>query len=348
MSRPEHKAWKRLEGVIGDDIGEILRTGDTPKGSVAPLTLSDEMTTYLVDQVAGMPWVDHLTLIAAVFTAQGMTRNTIFATLCCLHPRFKTFFRSLDGDRRNAWNAERNVLSYLKGEFVRAESLVDTVEPAGLWFEELLRRDVIGQNAFWGARAVMEAKQEWLRAIGYRKEEAAPYIIPFSVNVAGLFVWPIDGVSPQFMAKAKHLAEGILIPLQSLVAGALFGLVAIDLCTSAGIGLDELQCVRLDQEGLVRLEHVRHSGAVSTAVIFAPVIGAMRRPFSSTRAQWVTPCSPFPVRRGCSAGGIGTSGNVDGTFHVRACAPFRLTLRLDSLARHDLFAQNRLSSVSSE
>jgi hypothetical protein len=77
MGRPEHTAWQRLEGVIADDIREILRTGDTPKGSVAPLALSDEITTYLLDQVAGMPWVDHLTLIAAVFTAQGMTRNTI-------------------------------------------------------------------------------------------------------------------------------------------------------------------------------------------------------------------------------------------------------------------------------
>ena len=109
--------------MITDDIREILRAGGTPKGSVAPLALSDEIPTYLLDQVAGLPWIDHLTLIAAVFTAQGMTRNTIFAMLCCLCPCFKTFFRPLDDDRKNTWNAESNVLFYLKGEFLPGDSI---------------------------------------------------------------------------------------------------------------------------------------------------------------------------------------------------------------------------------
>src|SRR6266566_405247 len=73
--------------------------------------------------------------------------------------------------------------SYLL-EFVRAEALSGTSPVVGLWFVELLEREVVG-NIVNGSHEVVEAKQIWLRAQGYGEDEDE-LIRPFLTDTPGV------------------------------------------------------------------------------------------------------------------------------------------------------------------
>ena len=116
-------------------------------------------------------------------------------------------------------------------EFVRAERLMDDGSPEGLWFEDLLRRKLIGLGPRSGTEEEVRAKQEYLRSWGYGDEDKADLKIqPFLSGVAGLLNWP--KAEAAFMKDAQSLAEGVLIPVEPLYAAAMFGLLALGVCLS--------------------------------------------------------------------------------------------------------------------
>lgn len=95
MGEVRGASWQRLEGKIADAIFAIPSGTGTSRDEARMAEISDEIVHYLHDQVAGMPWMDHLALIAAVLNARGMSEKTILSILYSLHPRFWTFFETL-------------------------------------------------------------------------------------------------------------------------------------------------------------------------------------------------------------------------------------------------------------
>lgn len=166
--------------------------------------------------------------------------------------------RTIDKARlgRNGFTDERNVVFL---EFLKAEPLVEGIAPEGLWFADLLRVGVLGNKPRFGSPEEVRVKQTWLRQWGYGEDETLnEFTIPFSTNCPGLLTWPDEkkssgGSLGQFMDEAQKRTTGALIPVETLYAAATFGLLSIDLVTSTGMRLNELQQVSLSPQCLIRL-----------------------------------------------------------------------------------------------
>lgn len=134
-------------------------------------------------------------------------------------------------------------------EYVRAERLVGDGPPKGLWFENLLRRQLLGKGPANGTLAEVRSKQEYLRSWGHGDEEKTNQkAYPFQSKVGGLLAWPrADGA---FMADAQPLAEGVLVPVEPLYAATLFGLLALDIFTTTGMRINEAMQIRMSPDCL--------------------------------------------------------------------------------------------------
>lgn len=122
-----------------------------------------------------------------------------------------------------------------------------------LWFSELLRNDLLGKHATWGARAVLASKQAWLQAHGYI-QQGVDRLAPFDTDISELLGWPSSYQITHFIAKAQQVAEGVFVPLESLYHAATIGLLALDLCTTTGLQVSELLRLRLSPEHLIRIQ----------------------------------------------------------------------------------------------
>ncbi|HEY3367684.1 MAG TPA: hypothetical protein VGK74_21705 [Symbiobacteriaceae bacterium] len=145
-------------------------------------------------------------------------------------------------------------------EFVHAEHLVGDGPAEGLWFEELLRRGLLGNGPRHGTEEEVHAKQEYVRAWGYGDDEKPEALTtPFHGMTAGLLTWP--KAEALFMSDAQRAAEGVLIPIEPLYAAAMFGLLALDTFTTTGMRINEAMQIRMTPECLKRVTQPAPPGA---------------------------------------------------------------------------------------
>lgn len=166
-------------------------------------------------------------------------------------------FQALQG--QGAFTDERNT-KFL--ELVKAERLADEAPAQGFWFEELLRRGVLGQGPrYITDQEIAAQQQKWLRCWGYEAEGVRNRVIPFWTQISGLLTWPQARGEAAFMRKAQTKAQGILIPVEPFYAAATFGLLAVDLFTTTGMRINEAMQIRLGDDCFVRLKLPVPSGA---------------------------------------------------------------------------------------
>lgn len=135
-------------------------------------------------------------------------------------------------------------------EFVRAERLGGGVPPEGLWFTELLKRDMLGQVH---CKKDWPMKRAWLEAWGYRDHISQKGSSPFWTQVSGLLAWSATGGDSAFMSTAQEKAEGVLLPVEVFHEAVTFGLLAIDLFTTTGMRANEAMQIRLSPHCFVRI-----------------------------------------------------------------------------------------------
>lgn len=148
--------------------------------------------------------------------------------------------------RKGTFSLERN--SYLL-EFVRAESLDRTSPAVGLWFLELLERDVLGKITE-GSREVVAAKQAWLREQGYGEDEEG-ITQPFQVQTSGVLLCTKTSGDGDFMRSAKERTGVIFIPIEPFFTAAAFGMVALHIFTANGMRIGEILQLRASPECIV-------------------------------------------------------------------------------------------------
>jgi hypothetical protein len=152
------------------------------------------------------------------------------------------------------WNTY--LLEYMGAEPVGGASAVD-LDP---WFIELIRRDVLGGG--WHLRGTapeIASKQAWLRGWGYGDEETPRGHTPFAVGVGGLLSWERSGDA----TFTRHgAAEGhCWIPIEGLYAGALFGVLAVDVFTTTGMRMNEALQIRIEKDCFLELTVPAPQGA---------------------------------------------------------------------------------------
>lgn len=118
-------------------------------------------------------------------------------------------------------------------EFIRAESIEHDSVPEGLWFNELIEKNVLG---LWTKNRPVEEHEEILNFLslwGYKSEnEQKP--TPFFSRHKGIIT------SSTFITLHKDKAEGLLIDVEPFYAACTFGLLAIDILTTTGSRKSEL------------------------------------------------------------------------------------------------------------
>jgi len=143
-------------------------------------------------------------------------------------------------------------------ECVKVERLADTAPPEEWWFTDLLKRNMLAQGPRHGTPEEIAARQAWLRAWGYGEEGDDTPTAPFMSHTAGLLCWAdrtnygssSDGL---FLSGAQEKAQGVLIPVESLYAASLLGLLALDVLTSTGMRMNELLQMSISRKCLVQL-----------------------------------------------------------------------------------------------
>lgn len=136
-------------------------------------------------------------------------------------------------------------------EFVKAERLGSDVPAEGLWFVEPLKMGLFSSKLYCGSKKDVPALVTWLEAWGYAEPGEDRYTSPFWTQISGLLNW--SKVNSAFMTRAQEKAEGVLIPVEPLYAGAMFGLLAVDLFTTTGMRANEAMQARLSEDCFVRL-----------------------------------------------------------------------------------------------
>jgi hypothetical protein len=113
--------WNDLDGHVAPAILCAPRTGSDPAGTWPKVHA--RVLGYLMRNVRGKPWIDHLALIAAVMTAQRRDAWTVESTLKMLHPRFASLFPLFALDDVRQWTIEPHLVSYLRGEVLAQDPL---------------------------------------------------------------------------------------------------------------------------------------------------------------------------------------------------------------------------------
>ncbi len=152
-------------------------------------------------------------------------------------------------NRKEGFAPERN--SYLL-EFVRAEALDGKSPVVGLWFLELLERQVLGKGPQQGTQEEVEEKQAWLRSQGYGDEENEDELIdPFRCDVSGVLLPSKSSGDGDFVKYARERTGALFIPVESFCVAATFGMVALHIFTANGMRIGELLQLRASSECIV-------------------------------------------------------------------------------------------------
>jgi hypothetical protein len=143
-------------------------------------------------------------------------------------------------------------------EFIGAENLDDAGAPrdldALLWFGDLLRYGVLGNNARRGTAEEVRRKQAYLRSWGYGTEGGEEESSPFDPRQPGPLVGShADGTS-EFMDDAQQRTDGMLLLVEPLFAAVTFGLACLDFFTTTGARMTELLQLSLSPDCLYTME----------------------------------------------------------------------------------------------
>jgi integrase len=138
-------------------------------------------------------------------------------------------------------------------EFLGAERLGSDAPPQTLWFDDLLRRGLFSNVRGRRITTDLAAEQAWLRAWGYGREGSRHRAVPFYSAIPGLLTRSQESGDATFMRVAQTKTDGLLIPLDSLLAAATLGLLAVDLFTTTGMRINEAMQIRLTEDAFVRL-----------------------------------------------------------------------------------------------
>lgn len=107
-----------LEGKVAREVLCAPKTGGDPKSNGHWPDIYSRSIGYLVRNVVGKPWADHLVLVAAVLSAQRYDPSTIQGCLCSINPRLTDLFQEMQIETFDEWNAEECMIAYLKGELI--------------------------------------------------------------------------------------------------------------------------------------------------------------------------------------------------------------------------------------
>lgn len=163
------------------------------------------------------------------------------------------------------WGAFKDPTMFV--EFVVADNLTGGAPPEGWWFEELLRRDVLGGGPRYGTPEEVAEKQAWLREWGYGEgSEPGAILCPFKTHEGGVLTDGLHAGHVCFIYRAAARTGCLLFRVEPFYKAAAFGLLAINVITTTGMRINELMQLRVDQECLAVVSMPAPPGALDQSL----------------------------------------------------------------------------------
>jgi hypothetical protein len=121
-TRQEEMTRTCLEGKVAPEVLCAPKTGGDPRSNGQWPDIYSRSIGYLIRSVVGKPWADHLTLVAAVLSAQRYDHSTVKNCLYYVNARLTGLFQEMKIESFDEWDAEKCMLAYLKGELLPKDS----------------------------------------------------------------------------------------------------------------------------------------------------------------------------------------------------------------------------------
>ncbi len=113
-------SWKQLDGKVFERVLHAPKTGGDPHGGW--LYVHEHIAGYLLRNVVGTPWCNHLTLIAAILSARKQDVQTVRITILALHARFSALFPVWGLTTMDEWKNELHLSPYMNGQVIAEDS----------------------------------------------------------------------------------------------------------------------------------------------------------------------------------------------------------------------------------
>src|SRR5260370_6352134 len=112
--------WQDLEGHCADEVLHAPKTSGDPSSTWPPVHV--RVVRYLIQNVVGKPWADHLILMAAALSARRLDVASVKHTLYNIHARFADIFPALDLANVAEWNPDTHLAPYMRGDMASDHS----------------------------------------------------------------------------------------------------------------------------------------------------------------------------------------------------------------------------------
>ncbi len=106
--------WRDLEGRCTAEVLHAPKTSGDQSSTWPPVHA--RVVRYLIQNVVGRPWADHLILMAAVLSARRLDVASVKHTLYNIHARFADIFPALDLAEVGEWNPDSHLVAYMRGD----------------------------------------------------------------------------------------------------------------------------------------------------------------------------------------------------------------------------------------
>src|SRR6266702_69938 len=107
-----------LEGKVAPEVLHAPKTGGDPRSNGKFPDIYSRSIGYIMRNVVGKPWADHLVLVTGVLSAQRYDPSTVKNCLYSVNARLTDFFQEKQVRSLDEWDAEECMIAYLKGELL--------------------------------------------------------------------------------------------------------------------------------------------------------------------------------------------------------------------------------------
>ena len=158
--------------------------------------------------------------------------------------------------RREAYAPEQNhyFLEFVGADDLSREEVPPRDPDALLWFGDLLRYEVLGEQPHHGHTEMGSPRQEYLRTWGYGGDDEDRSTDPFSTDNPGLLVGSTGDGTSQFIKEAQKRTNGLVFLIEPLYAAATFGLASLEFFTTTGARITELLQISLSPDCLYTMQ----------------------------------------------------------------------------------------------
>ncbi len=121
--------WQKLAEHCASEVLRAPKTwGDPLRTPVMDMPQYLEgLVSYVLRNIVGYPWCDHLTLLAAVLYSQNVQYRTVQISLGALHPGFTNLFPALNLQSMADWDVDKHLSLYLSGQVLDTHTLTQRV-----------------------------------------------------------------------------------------------------------------------------------------------------------------------------------------------------------------------------